>query len=133
MSKETTENETKESNKFEKLFGFKFKDLCKWQDFVNLMNRPEDTSCLAVFRILFGNIHLKLISLFKEYYLIKFLLGLVMMMDIPFERGMSEADTEYGTKKYCTFPLFDFLQPLPAELMVMVYFVMLLGKKIKSQ
>jgi vitamin K-dependent gamma-carboxylase len=51
----------------------------------------------------------------------------MMIIDIPNERGMSDADIEYGSNKQCHFPLFDFLKPLPVEYMVLVYFVMFLG------
>jgi vitamin K-dependent gamma-carboxylase len=50
-----------------------------------------------------------------------------MIIDIPGERGMADADLEYGLDTKCDFPLFDFLKPLKVEWMVMVYFLMLLG------
>ena len=50
-----------------------------------------------------------------------------MMIDIPNERGMSQADVEYGDKSLCIFPLFDFLAPLSVEWMVLVYALMFLG------
>ena len=50
-----------------------------------------------------------------------------MMADIPNERGMHEADYEYGTLNRCKFPLFDWLQPLPIQWMLIVYGVMFLG------
>lgn len=50
-----------------------------------------------------------------------------MIIDIPNERGMSDADIEYGSSKQCHFPLFHFLKPLSVEYMVLVYFVMFLG------
>ena len=50
------------------------------------------------------------------------------MIDIPNERGMADADVEYGTKTTCHFPLFDFLEPLPAQWMVIVYAIMFIGK-----
>jgi vitamin K-dependent gamma-carboxylase len=49
-----------------------------------------------------------------------------MMLDIPNERGMTEADIEFSSGE-CIFPLFDFLKPLPAEWMLIVYGVMFLG------
>lgn len=49
------------------------------------------------------------------------------MIDIPNERGMSEADVEYGDLKQCNFPLFNFLQPLSAQLMVIIYGIMFIG------
>lgn len=49
------------------------------------------------------------------------------MIDIPNERGMTQADLEYGSKTECYFPLFDFLKPLPVEWMVLVYAIMFIG------
>ena len=40
--------------KMKKLFGFDWTDFKSWDDLVKLINRPEDPSSLAVFRILFG-------------------------------------------------------------------------------
>lgn len=37
-----------------RLFGFELDDFKSWSNFVKLMNRPEDPSSLAAFRILFG-------------------------------------------------------------------------------
>lgn len=50
-----------------------------------------------------------------------------MMLDIPYERGMNEADLEFGNPKQCYFPLFDFLRPLAAEWMVIIYGIMFFG------
>lgn len=51
-----------------------------------------------------------------------------MMLDIPQERGMAHADVYYPNEdRECQFPLFNFLKPLRAEYMVIVYFIMLLG------
>ena len=50
-----------------------------------------------------------------------------MIIDIPNERGMSQADIEYGDKDECYFPLFDFLAPLAPEWMVIVYAIMFIG------
>lgn len=56
------------------------------------------------------------------------ILGILMMLDIPQERGMSHADIFYPNEdRECQFPLFNFLAPLRAEYMVMVYFIMFLG------
>lgn len=54
-----------------------------------------------------------------------------MIIDIPSERGMSNADIEYGPKHECFFPLFDFLQPLAPEWMVLIYTLMFLGKIVQ--
>jgi vitamin K-dependent gamma-carboxylase len=51
-----------------------------------------------------------------------------MMLDIPQERGMSHADVYYPNEdRECQFPLFNFLEPMRAEYMVIVYFIMFLG------
>lgn len=53
-----------------------------------------------------------------------------MMLDIPQERGMSHADVYYPNEdRECQFPLFNFLEPLRAEYMVIVYFIMFIGKE----
>lgn len=49
-------NRVEIKSKFKSLFGFQLSDLTSWDNFVKLMNRPEDPSSLAVFRILFGNL-----------------------------------------------------------------------------
>ena len=88
------------------LFGFETESLRTWSSFVKLMNRPEDPSALAAFRIAFG---------------------ILMMCDIPNERGMAEADIEFGDPLECRFPLFDFLKPLAMEYMVLLYGVLFLA------
>lgn len=40
--------------KKQNVFGFETISLRSWSGFVKLMNRPEDPSSLAAFRILFG-------------------------------------------------------------------------------
>jgi vitamin K-dependent gamma-carboxylase len=55
-----------QQTKMKILFGFDLDDLRTWDNFVKLMNRPEDPSSLGLFRILFG---------------------LLMIIDIPNERG----------------------------------------------
>lgn len=67
---------------------------------------PRDPSSLAFSRIIFG---------------------LLMMIDIPMERGFSEVDRRFGDPKSCHFPLFDLIQPLSMQLMSLVYTVMWLG------
>ena len=51
-----------------------------------------------------------------------------MALDIPFERGLSNADYRFGDELECRFPLFDFLQPMPLAWMYVVYLVMFLGE-----
>jgi vitamin K-dependent gamma-carboxylase len=54
-----------------------------------------------------------------------------MMLDIPQERGMSHADVYYPNEdRECQFPLFNFLEPLRAEYMVIIYFIMFLGMNL---
>ena len=92
---------------FRRLFGVDTSDFQSWSALVKMLNRPEDPSSLAVLRILFG---------------------VLMMLDIPQERGMSHADVYYPNEdRECQFPLFNFLQPLRAEYMVIVYLVMFLS------
>ncbi|CAM4850073.1 unnamed protein product, partial [Rotaria magnacalcarata] len=89
-----------------RLFGVEMADFQSWSSFVKLMNRPEDPSSLAAFRILFG---------------------ILMMLDIPQEHGMSHADLYYPNEdRKCQFPLFNFLAPFRAEYMVVIYFIMFL-------
>lgn len=63
MPKQSTENK-----KMKKLFGFDFSDLSSWKNFVKLMNRPEDPSSLALFRIIFGIVFDKF-TILKVYLL----------------------------------------------------------------
>jgi vitamin K-dependent gamma-carboxylase len=50
-----------------------------------------------------------------------------MMIDIPHERGMAEADTEYDANSQCRFPLFDFIKPFEVQWMLIIYTIMYLG------
>ncbi|CAF0789380.1 unnamed protein product [Didymodactylos carnosus] len=94
-------------NTMRQLFGFDFTDFQSWNSFLKLMNRPEDPSSLAVLRILFG---------------------ILMVLDIPQERGMSHADIYYPNEDIeCQFPLFNFLKPLRSEYMVLIYLTMFIG------
>ncbi len=54
------EKEPSKPDKIRKLFGFEINDFKSWNSFVKLMNRPEDASNLAVFRILFGDFFFQL-------------------------------------------------------------------------
>ena len=51
-----------------------------------------------------------------------------MVLDIPEERGLSNADIHWGDTTECRFPLFNFLQPLELQWMCMLYLTMWLGK-----
>lgn len=50
-----------------------------------------------------------------------------MILDIPNERGMTDADAEFGSSTQCHFPLFDFLKPLPVQWMLITYAIMFFG------
>ena len=52
-----TKKKTNEKSNMFKTLGFEIKDLKSWDSLVRLMNRPEDPSSLAIFRICFGNLH----------------------------------------------------------------------------
>lgn len=55
--------------------------------------------------------------------------GLLMVLDIPQERGLSSLDRRYlDGLEVCRFPLLDVLQPLPLDWMYLVYTVMFLGE-----
>ncbi|KAK3891196.1 hypothetical protein Pcinc_004911 [Petrolisthes cinctipes] len=69
-----------------------------------LLHQPCDPASLAVTRIVFG---------------------LLMMLDIPQERGMSKADIKWDTENTCQFPLFHGLTPLPINYMIMLYALMI--------
>ncbi|XP_041478309.1 vitamin K-dependent gamma-carboxylase-like [Lytechinus variegatus] len=88
------------------LLGFDISDISSWSSFVKLMNSPQDPASIAVWRILFG---------------------LVMMIDIPQERGMAYADYRWGDPNECRFPLFNALKPLPVDWMYVVYLTMYIG------
>ncbi|XP_046350529.1 vitamin K-dependent gamma-carboxylase-like [Haliotis rufescens] len=91
---------------FHEVFGFSLADLSSPSAVVRLLCRPSDPACLGVTRFLFG---------------------LLMMFDIPQERGLGMADVRWGNADECRFPLFNFLQPLPLVWMYIVYLIMLLG------
>lgn len=99
--------QTPNRSKMEQIFGFKKEDLTSWHSFVSLLNRPTDPASLGIFRCLFG---------------------LLMVIDITQERGLSNLDYKYlDGAPVCRFPLFNFLQPLPLDWMYLVYVVMFLG------
>ncbi|XP_058473628.1 vitamin K-dependent gamma-carboxylase [Solea solea] len=94
-------------SRMEQIFGFRKEDLTSWQNLVTLLNRPTDPASLGIFRCLFG---------------------LLMVIDITQERGLSHLDYKYlDGAPVCRFPLFNFLKPLPMDWMYLVYVVMFLG------
>ena len=111
-----------------RLFGVDLIDFKSWSNFVKMMNRPEDPSSLAIIRMLFG-IDLIIFNKFIGIFFSSFV-GVLMILDIPQERGMAHADVYYPNENMdCQFPLFNFLKPLRAEHMVVVFTIMLLGKE----
>lgn len=92
---------------FESLFGFRLQDLGSVDLVLQLLCRPTDPSGLGVMRIVFG---------------------VLMLLDIWQERGLSNAVEEFGDPTLCRFPLFDFLRPLPLVWMYIVYLLMFLGE-----
>ncbi|XP_076990946.1 vitamin K-dependent gamma-carboxylase isoform X1 [Tamandua tetradactyla] len=101
------ESALKQGSRMGKLLGVEWRDLSSWQRLVTLLNRPTDPASLAVFRFLFG---------------------LLMLLDIPQERGLSSLDRRYlDGLEVCRFPLLDVLRPLPLDWMYLVYTIMFLG------
>ncbi|KAJ1091821.1 hypothetical protein NDU88_004936 [Pleurodeles waltl] len=98
---------TEEPSRMKRLFGFEVADVTSWHRFVCLMNRPTDPASLGIFRFLFG---------------------LLMVLDIPQERGLGYLDYKYlDGLEVCRFPLFNNLGPLPLDWMYLVYVIMLSG------
>nr|KAF6429403.1 gamma-glutamyl carboxylase [Molossus molossus] len=86
-----------QASRMGKLLGFEWTDVSSWERLVTLLNRPMDPASLAVFRFLFG---------------------LLMLLDIPQERGLSSLDRRYlDGLDVCRFPLLNALQPLPLDWM----------------
>ncbi|KAI4464636.1 vitamin k-dependent gamma-carboxylase [Holotrichia oblita] len=63
---------------------------------------------------------------------VRFLFGVLMMVDIVEERGGSDLDIRWGEPRDCHFPLFTQLQPLPLTYMSLLYGVMWLGKSFSG-
>ncbi|KAJ3643909.1 hypothetical protein Zmor_026591 [Zophobas morio] len=88
---------------------FKFKELIEngaYEKVVRYMYRPTDPSSLGVIRFLFG---------------------LLMLVDLPEERGGSEIDIRWGEPRDCHFPLFPIMQPLAFPHMALLYGLMWFG------
>jgi len=66
INKNSLSTKKVQQSKMRSLFGFDLSNLSSWDNFVRLMTRPEDPASLGIFRILFG---------------------LLMIIDIPNERG----------------------------------------------
>ncbi|XP_065076830.1 vitamin K-dependent gamma-carboxylase [Ochlerotatus camptorhynchus] len=84
-------------------------DLKCWQScdgFMALMYRPTDAAALGVARMLFG---------------------LMMLIDIPEERGGGDLDFRWGDPSGCKFPLINGMEPMSYPRMGIVYLIMWLG------
>ncbi|XP_044750429.1 vitamin K-dependent gamma-carboxylase [Coccinella septempunctata] len=77
-----------------------------FDDLVSFMYLPKHPSSLGVIRIMFG---------------------LLMMLDLPEERGGADISIRYGNPQICHFPLMDFIKPLNYEYMSILYGIMWLG------
>lgn len=51
-----------------------------------------------------------------------------MFLDVPQERGLSDADIRFGDPNYCFFPLVDWLQPPVVQQACILYSIMWAGK-----
>lgn len=81
--------------------------MTQWGRLVRLLHRPTDPAALAAFRAAFG---------------------LLMVLDVPQERGMARLDQRYlDGMQLCRFPLLPALRPLPLDWMYLLYAVMVLG------
>ncbi len=90
----------------EKLTGHNIKHIDSYSAFAQYMYTPVDGSSLAMGRILFG---------------------LMMLIDIPEERGGSILDIRFGRKTNCFFPLLPFVKPMSATKMGIIYACLWLG------
>ncbi|XP_062583429.1 vitamin K-dependent gamma-carboxylase-like [Saccostrea cucullata] len=82
------------------------RDVTSLSALVRYLCLPTDPANLAVLRIAFG---------------------ILMMADIPQERGMSHADVRWGRQDVCRFPLFSALKVAPLEWMYIIYLIMFIG------
>ncbi|XP_053686802.1 vitamin K-dependent gamma-carboxylase [Sabethes cyaneus] len=94
------------SRLFHQYCGHDLKCLQSMEGFIALMYRPVDAAALGVARMLFG---------------------LMMLIDIPEERGGGDLDFRWGDPKGCTFPLLHGMKRLSYPKMGIVYLIMWLG------
>lgn len=99
------------------LKGQTYNDLVKW------FYQPTDPSSLGVIRFFFGKNWTIDDALLEP----SFVLGLLMLLDLPEERGGADVDLRWGESKDCHFPLFPILKPLSYPFMALLYGVMWLG------
>lgn len=140
----------------EKLTGHNIGHINSFTDFVQFMYTPVDGSSLAVGRIMFGSItalrknatfatslcssNKKFSKIFFAFFLsflkrilgdenkiLSHIKGLMMLIDIPEERGGSIFDIRFGRSTNCFFPLFPFVKPMDASKMGIVYACLWLG------
>ncbi|KAG4077588.1 hypothetical protein HA402_003015 [Bradysia odoriphaga] len=90
----------------ELLTGHKIGHINSFHEFVQFMYTPVDGSSLAMGRMLFG---------------------LMMLIDIPEERGGSILDIRFGKTTNCFFPLIPFMKPMMASKMGIIYACLWLG------
>ncbi|XP_001655674.2 vitamin K-dependent gamma-carboxylase [Aedes aegypti] len=86
--------------------GHDLRSFQSFDGFMTLMYRPTDAAALGVARILFG---------------------LMMLIDIPEERGGGDLDFRWGDPSGCKFPLITGMEPMSYPRMGIVYLVMWLG------
>ncbi|XP_073952043.1 gamma-glutamyl carboxylase isoform X2 [Choristoneura fumiferana] len=93
------------NERFREQFGFNIKDTT-FEKVALYLHAPKHASSLALTRILFG---------------------LMMLFDIPDERGGATMQKRWGDPKSCHFPLFTFIQAIPMPYMALVYAALWIG------
>nr|XP_045599854.1 vitamin K-dependent gamma-carboxylase-like [Procambarus clarkii] len=92
-------------SKCTEVLGFKPRELLSLTALARLLHRPCDPAALAATRVMFG---------------------VLMVLDVPQERGLGVADVKWGDPNTCRFPLLSFLTPPPLPYMVLLYGLLLL-------